>query len=181
MKLWLVRHALPLVEAGVCYGSTDMAADVQATLQAAAALSTELPERLAVASSPQRRCVQLADALHAARPDLPWRGDARLAEMDFGCWEGVRWSEIGQAEMQRWAADFSDHRFGGRESVAQFVTRVGAALEDTRNAGRDALWISHAGVIRAARLLASGVGLPLRADQWPTQSLGFGQCECLSL
>jgi alpha-ribazole phosphatase len=181
MKLWLVRHALPLVEAGICYGSTDMAADAQATLQAAAALAAVLPRRLAVASSPLRRCVQLAEALHAARPDLSWRGDARLAEMDFGCWEGVRWSEIDRAEIERWTADFSDHPFGGRESVGQFVTRVGAALDETRNAGRDALWISHAGVIRAARLLAGGIGLPLRADQWPSRSPGFGQCECLSL
>ena len=27
MKLWLARHAAPLIEAGICYGSLDIEAD----------------------------------------------------------------------------------------------------------------------------------------------------------
>ena len=42
MRLWLVRHAQPLVAPGVCYGATDMPADVDATSQAAQALVDRL-------------------------------------------------------------------------------------------------------------------------------------------
>ena len=174
MKLWLVRHARPLVDKGVCYGATDLQADVQATLQAAAALAVALPRDLAVACSPLQRCVQLAAALQATRPDLGYRTDARLAEMDFGCWEGMRWDAIGQAEYDRWTADFSGYRFGGRESVAQLMARVGAALADAGRSGGDMLWITHAGVIRATRLLAQGVAVPRRAADWQQETPGLG-------
>jgi alpha-ribazole phosphatase len=33
--LWLLRHAHPLVDAGVCYGRLDVAADAARTVQAA--------------------------------------------------------------------------------------------------------------------------------------------------
>ena len=34
-RLWLVRHARPLVAPGICYGRLDMQADAQATADAA--------------------------------------------------------------------------------------------------------------------------------------------------
>lgn len=180
MKLWLVRHARPLVDEGLCYGATDCPADPQGTRQAADELAAALPAGLAVASSPLRRCRQLAEALQAVRPDLRFRTDARLAELDFGSWEGVRWSDIPQDEYERWTADFPGYRFGGRECVAQLMARVSQALAQARRGG-DAAWITHGGVIRAVRLLAGGLALPLRADAWPRAGLGFGQSLCLAL
>ena len=41
MKLWLVRHAKPLVDEGVCYGASDLDADPEATLAAAQELALE--------------------------------------------------------------------------------------------------------------------------------------------
>lgn len=180
MKLWLVRHARPLVDEGLCYGATDCRADPRATRQAADELAAELPAGLAVASSPLRRCRQLAEALQAVRPDLLIRSDARLAELDFGSWEGVRWSDIAQDEYDRWTEDFPGYRFGGRESVAELMTRVSQALGEACRGG-DAAWITHGGVIRAVRLLAGGVPLALRAGDWPRAGLGFGQSLCLAI
>src|SRR5205085_5454037 len=102
MKLWLVRHPQPLVAEGVCYGASDLASDPAATQAAAQALAASLPRGLDASSSPLRRCTELAVALQQLRPDLPWRADARLAEFDFGCWEGQRWSAIAQDEYERW-------------------------------------------------------------------------------
>lgn len=90
MKLWLVRHAQPVVEAGVCYGALDVAANAPATAVAAVALSVELPAQCEVWVSPLHRCEQLAQQLRALRPDLSFTTDVRLAEMNFGVWEGVR-------------------------------------------------------------------------------------------
>lgn len=178
MKLWLARHARSLVGAGICYGASDPPADAAATQAAARALAGALPQGISVHSSPLQRCTALADALCALRPDLPWQADARLAEMDFGCWEGRPWAEVGEEEFARWDADFLDYRFGGRESVRGFLARVEAARQDSARAGPQALWITHAGVIRGAGLLARGV-LPAQAAQWPRQAVAFGRWQCL--
>jgi alpha-ribazole phosphatase len=179
MKLWLARHAAPLVQPGVCYGMSDVAADALATRQAAQALARRLPTGLAVRCSPLRRCRQLAHALRALRPELVPCEDPRLAEMDFGRWEGRPWSEVAQQEYEDWTADFPGYRCGGGENVAALMQRVAQALATTRSAGPDALWITHAGVVRALRLLAAGVALPARAADWPREPLAFGQALCI--
>ncbi|AMO21730.1 alpha-ribazole phosphatase [Ramlibacter solisilvae] len=181
MKLWLVRHALPVVAEGVCYGASDVPADDQATREAAQRLAAGLPPGLAVSSSPLARCLQLADALQGLRSDLAYRSDARLSEMNFGAWEQQRWDAIAPAEFERWTADFAHHACGGGESVAQLMARAAAALAEARHRGADSLWITHAGVIRAVSLLAAGVTLPRNAADWPREGLGFGQAACIQL
>lgn len=179
MKLWLVRHAAPCVDAGTCYGRSDISAEPLATQQAAQKLALALPDGATVFSSPLRRCTQLAEALQTLRPALPLRIDERLAEMDFGDWEGRRWDAIGQAALATWVAEFATHRPGGGESVQQFMQRVGQAYGQTRQAGRDTVWITHAGVIRAVRLLHAGVAQVTMASQWPATAPGFGAWELL--
>lgn len=174
MKLWLVRHAQPLIAPGVCYGATDVAADPQATLQAAQALALILPKDATVTSSPLQRCEQLAHCLQGLRPDLAYKTDARLAEMNFGCWEGQRWDAIPQADYERWTADFGEHCFGGIESSNQVLKRVASAWTEMQCEARDAVWITHAGVIRAASLIAREVQQVEHATQWPAEAPGFG-------
>lgn len=180
MTLYLVRHAQPLVEPGVCYGALDLPADALATRLAAQALAETLPMGARLLSSPLQRCAQLATELCRCRPDLQWCGaDARLAEMDFGCFEGQRWADIPRPAYDAWTADFWQHRFGGKESVAEVMARVSAlwhaasACEDPAAAQ---VWVTHAGVIRAASLLAQGVQQIQQADQWPAAAPGYGQC-----
>jgi alpha-ribazole phosphatase len=175
MTLWLVRHARPLIAPGVCYGATDMAADAEATQTSAQALAQVLPQGVRVMTSPLQRCTQLAQALQTLRPDLQATPDARLAEMDFGCWEGVRWDAIPKADFDHWMAHFSTWRFGGHESVGEFMQRVALARAETQAQARDNVWITHAGVARAMTLLAQGIGHVTRADQWPKQTPEWGQ------
>jgi len=178
MKLWLARHARTRVGEGICYGASDLPADAAATQAAAQVLAGAVPQGTPVRSSPLQRCTALADALFALRPDLPWQTDARLAEMDFGCWEGRPWAEVGEEEFARWNANFLDYRFGGQESVRALLDRVEVARQDSARAGAQALWITHAGVIRAVDLLVRGV-LPLQAAQWPREAVAFGGWRCL--
>ena len=179
MKLWLVRHARPLIEHGICYGATDMAADVQATQASAQALARALPQGVRVMTSPLQRCTQLAKALQALRPDLPATPDARLAEMNFGCWEGVRWDAIPKADFAHWMANFNTWRFGGHESVGEFMRRLTLARADTLALESSTVWVTHAGVARAMTLLAQGLTRIERADQWPKATPEWGQWwEC---
>ncbi|RYF39718.1 MAG: phosphoglycerate kinase [Comamonadaceae bacterium] len=161
-----------------------------------------------VMCSPLQRCRQLADALQDLRPDLRATVDGRLAEMHFGAWENQPWSGIARDELDAWTADFGRYPAGGHgESVSAFMQRVAAALDDLAAATAmpggpaahhhavaspdsaaatvhaappaAALWITHAGVIRAATLIAAGRRQLQRADEWPTDAPGFGQWRIL--
>lgn len=186
MKLWLLRHARPLVDSGVCYGALDVAVDEAANDAAARQAAQALTESLTVWYSPLQRCERLAQALHGLRPDLTMRPEPRLREMNFGCWEGVPWADIPRAALEAWTADFGSHAFGGVESTQAVIDRVGGALADFGGALAQAdqaqgLWITHAGVVRSVRLLAARVRQVHDASQWPTEALAPGALTALSL
>ncbi len=181
MTLWLVRHAQVLLAPGSCYGALDVAADPTATQHSAAALAAVLPAGAHIRTSPLQRCEQLAHALIGLRPDLTLQTDARLQEMNFGAWEGRRWSDIAPGEFDAWMADFAGHAVGGHgENVRTVMARVASAFDELP-AGPDTVWITHAGIIRAAQLLAGGVRELTRADQWPTEGVACGQWRTLEL
>lgn len=157
MKLWLLRHARVVLAPGLCYGASDVAADEALTAEGAKAIAPLLPAGVPVRVSDLRRAQQMHQALRGHRPDL---GDAltdpRIREMDFGTWELQAWDAVPRAAFDAWMADFALHRFGGAENVDMLIDRVADALAATREqvgADGDALWITHAGVIRSALFL----------------------------
>ncbi|MGQ2978888.1 MAG: histidine phosphatase family protein [Polaromonas sp.] len=181
MKLWLVRHAPVLLAPGSCYGALDVPADDAETRASAQALADVLPQGLRIITSPLQRCEQLAQALHGLRPDLTLAVDKRLQEMNFGNWEGRRWDAIARSEFDAWTADFAGHLVGGHgESVRAVMDRVGQAF-DSLPRDADAVWVTHAGIIRAALLLAQGIREVERADQWPLDATACGQWRTLEL
>lgn len=180
MRLWLLRHAAPEAAAGLCYGSTDLAAQAEATRLAAERLASRLPQAAVLRVSPLRRCRQLAEVLCAQRPDLNAVFDERLRELHFGAWEGRRWNDIGRADFDAWLADFADARPGGDgEPVRALMARVAAAWDEWRASGADAVWVTHAGVMRAALLLSRGQRLLRQASDWPADELPFGEAICI--
>lgn len=166
MALTLLRHLRPAVAEGVCYGATDLDAAPGQEAALAALLAT-LPPVTSITTSPLRRCRLLAGAIGAAR-NISVAMDARLAEMDFGAWEGLAWSDVPRAGLDAWAADFLHARPHGGESVAQLQARVRAALADFHARPGHHLLVTHGGVIKAA--LATGP----RAEDWPP-TLAFGE------
>jgi alpha-ribazole phosphatase len=172
--IWLVRHAQPLVDAGVCYGALDLAADPKATLVAAQALADALPRGVALHTSPLQRCELLAKTICGLRPDFSYKLDPRLREMNFGQWEGVRWSDMPAAAITAWTDDFWLHRFGGAESVVDVMARVAAKWAEAMQADQDQVWITHAGVIRAVTLIARGITELKDSSQWPVSAPGYG-------
>lgn len=193
LELWLVRHARPVIAPGICYGSTDVAADAEHTAQSAARLWRALHDGstsvqaapVPVWASPLQRAQTLAQALHTASGHtLHWHTDARLAEMDFGTWEGRAWAELGADAFAPWMADFAHHRVGGGDSVVQFMARVGQAwqhaLQQCHAQGHTrAVWLTHAGVIRAMRLWHQGITCPATAQDWPADAPGYGEWTVL--
>jgi alpha-ribazole phosphatase len=182
VMLWLVRHAVTLAPPGICYGRLEVEADPAATRQAALALAAVLPPAIHVRSSPAQRCRRLAEALGAMRPDLSGVAyDARLQEMDFGTWEGRPWDAIGEDAVAAWTSDFARHTPGGGEPVEALLARVASALAQARTDRGGTVWITHAGVVRATRLLARGTRTVASASEWPDGEVPFGSWETIEL
>lgn len=183
-RLWLVRHAQPLVAPGICYGQLDVAARDTETRTAAQSLAAALPNTgVRVWHSPLQRCELLSTALQELRPDLVSKPDPRLAELDFGCWEGQAWEAIGQTEVDAWTADFCHHAPGGGETLVAMLERVHQALaEVARPTDRDMVWITHAGVARCVQWLqAHGLQRQPTAAEWPREAPGFGAWQVVEL
>ena len=154
-----VRHAPPLI-AGFCAGHADV--EVEAAAPAASAVVRTLRARdLRVArvfSSPTARCRDLAVEL-ASRLELPLVFDTRLMELDFGEWEGRTWDEIVQSDrtrFDRWARDYHGEAPPGGERVAELERRVAEWLAEIGGTDSElsCLAVTHAGVIRAVRVLS---------------------------
>jgi alpha-ribazole phosphatase len=192
MRIYWLRHPKPLVASGICYGASDVPCTADAIEQAALALRDEIPFGLKVLSSPLQRCEHLAQCLQGLRPDLRYETDARLAEIDFGLWEGLAWDAIPRAELDAWTEDFVNERCGKNgESAGQLIDRVASVLMEGTASGQDQLWITHAGVIRALKWMANQpyslmvalAGQPsrlellraLRAADWPQNEVPWGQ------
>ncbi|HEV3106034.1 MAG TPA: histidine phosphatase family protein [Trinickia sp.] len=176
MDLVLIRHPAPAIDAGVCYGRRDvpLAGDAPAAADAlfVRLAATDAPLPQALWTSPLMRCASVA-ALLARRFAISRTVDARLQEMDFGAWEGVRWDAIDRAELDAWAADLHRARVHGGESVAQCAARVGEWLGAWR-ASCEASAVScthvvtHAGVMRIVASLTLGVPLEVLLS-WPLE------------
>lgn len=170
MRLWLLRHGRVDLAPGLCYGASDVPAEVEHTRQSADTLVGLLPHGATLWVSGLGRAQQLATALRERRTDLGApQVDTRLNEMDFGDWELQRWDSIPHSAFDAWMADFAHHRFGGAESTQQVIDRVAAVLDDTRRCGaQDAVWVCHAGVILAVQFLVGGGHRTIQqVSEWP--------------
>jgi alpha-ribazole phosphatase len=100
-----------------------------------------------------------------------------LHEVNFGHFEGIPWAQIPKSAVDAWTADFGNHRFGGVESANEVLQRVKAAFDDSLALRRNnVLWITHAGVIRAASLVMQGIYQVSSTQQWPQAVVEFGSC-----
>ncbi len=154
--IWAVRHARIEAAAGLCYGHTDWQVDGDAAVRHAAQLAQELPV-LPIVSSPLQRCLRLAHAL-ADLTRQALRIEHRLIEMNFGDWEGVPWDQIPRRNLDAWAANTVEFAPPNGESFVGLIARVKAVQ---REQTCEAIWITHAGVIRALAHVCQA--LPLAA------------------
>ena len=194
MDLILLRHTRVAAAPGTCYGQLDLPLllpadppfdDVARRLDA---LCTELGPVQRIVSSPLQRAALLAADL-AARQGLGWTTDPRWMELNFGDWEGRRWSDIPREQSDPWAADYHHRAPPGGETHAQLQARVFAAAHDGLDEAGSAatptastaaspaaarrgpvLVVCHAGPMRCLMALAQG----LPASQLPSASLAFG-------
>lgn len=167
MRVFLIRHARPLIEPGICYGRLEVDADAAETQAAVTRLAGVLAAQggagreggggcdvgdaasgspLRIVASPARRCRPLADGLAAAL-GVTAHYDERLLEKSFGDWEGRRWDDIDAAMINAWAAD-----------LEHFVPPAGTGADGEHRPGE-----SVATLRARALACAAGFGVPAAA------------------
>lgn len=191
VDLIFLRHTPVAAPPGLCYGRLDLdcssdfadhAADTAAQLRGLlgesdntgpgqACLFRPLPA-LVCHTSPLRRCTRLADYLNAElfAGSLDIRPDARLAEMDFGRFEGRLWDQISREESRAWMDDWLHQPCPGGESWPEVLARVSSFVASLRagapresglsGAARPApgcLVLSHGGVWCCLRVILDGL------------------------
>lgn len=155
--LYLLRHGE--TERGQCYlGRTDAALTARGWQQMSQGLKDCRPERFAqVVSSPLRRCAEFATRWAG---DEQVRIDPRLAEYDFGGWDGLTGEQIHARTpraLERFWQDPWCYPPPQGESLAHFFNRLRALLETLDNsAWGPVLLICHGGVIRAIHCILHG-------------------------
>jgi len=149
MEIYLVRHTPPKVEAGICYGQTDLPVDDN-FIYDFEKIKKEIPEKIdMIFSSPLKRCMVLAENI-ARSIVFPVIGiDERLKELNFGKWEMKKWETIPQSEFREWESDLLNYTIPEGESLAGLQNRVNDFINELLNRKiKKALIITHAGVIR---------------------------------
>ncbi|WP_373067675.1 histidine phosphatase family protein [Thioalkalivibrio sp.] len=118
-----------------------------------------------IVCSPLMRCLAPAQAF-AAEAGVPLAVDDRLAELDFGAWEGRTAAALMETDadaLGRFWQDPLNHPPPDGESLLEFRDRVVAAWNDLApDEGQRVLVIAHGGVIRVIRG---------RHQQWPLENL----------
>ncbi len=150
VHLILLRHTRTIAGSGICYGNTDVELAETAAEEIAVAVS-QLQNIDQLYSSPLQRCTRLAEAIARAF-NLPVQIDERLAEMDFGTWQGLSWDDVPRHELDLWADDFFTAKPHGGENVEELRCRVLNFLTDlSKQVDPEArvVIVSHAGVIRS--------------------------------
>lgn len=125
----------------------------------------DVPRATAVVASPMVRTQETAAAI-SRRLGRTVVTDPRLAEGDFGEWEGLTSEQI----EARWPGQLREwHETGtfpvpGGESIAQTGERLGAAMDDlvAAGTGRTVVVVSHAVALRS--VIGRAFGAP--ASQW---------------
>jgi alpha-ribazole phosphatase len=148
MKHIFIRHPKLQGMQGICYGALDVVVPETVILQNAETLKETLPP-LPIISSPLQRCLALAKSLSANA-----RQDTRLLEMNFGAWQGKAWDDIDRVQLERWANDVTKFHPPKGENFIEVISRVSEFLHD---ASEPHIFITHAGVIRAAHFLLGGL------------------------
>jgi alpha-ribazole phosphatase len=154
---YLVRHAQPAGAEGICYGRHEVHVPAGETARAAQALRATIPaahlDRMPIYSSPLQRCTALAGELARGRAVSE---TAALLELDFGAWQGRRWSDIPRAELDAWAQDLWSYAPGCGESAQAAAERWRGWVGSLRAQPLEAvIAVTHAGLIRVAHAIES--------------------------
>ena len=156
MRIALIRHGVTEWNAQKrVQGRIDMPLSEEGRAKMANLLPPAGFEAARPFCSPQLRALETAALLGLENPTL----DARLAEQNWGTWEGLTRAEMlardGQEAFAR-AGRGLGFRPPGGESTGELQARVVSFLADAAKLPQDTIAVTHMGVLRSAYALATG-------------------------
>jgi alpha-ribazole phosphatase len=183
---WLIRHALVDENArALLYGVMDVPLCEPTLLEQAPmyrALAARLPRPADWLVTPLSRTRRTAETIFAhGYPAAELGVEPDLIEQSLGEWQGLPHHELPERLVQPphafWPLAGNEKPPGG-ESMAEVITRVGAAIERLADdhAGRDVVIVSHGGAIRGAIAHALRIG-PDNALHMSIQNLSLSRLQ----
>lgn len=154
MIIHLIRHTTPRIDAGICYGQSDLDLAPSFESESAAVLAKLLGNYDAVYTSPLQRCARLADKISASRRHI----DDRLMEYNFGDWELLPWAEFKSNDALSWMDNFVDQAAPNGDSMLSMKQRVDEFYAELVRSKLDTVAVvTHSGVQRLlhAHILAT--------------------------
>ncbi|HEX4368734.1 MAG TPA: histidine phosphatase family protein [Rhodopila sp.] len=159
-SFWLIRHALVAENArGFLYGVMDVPLCEPTLLEQAPmyrSLAARLPRPADWLVTPLSRTRRTAETIFAhGYPRTELNEEPGLIEQALGEWQGLPHAELPPKLLHPAHAFWplaGEEKPPGGESMAEVITRVGAAMERLAetHAGRDVVIVSHGGAIRGA-------------------------------
>ena len=167
MEIYLVRHIEPLIEKGICYGQLDVSISENYKEQHLQIISNLPNDFDAVFSSPLSRCKLLAENVSSIVIY-----DRRLMEVSFGDWEGQKWDDINQTELNYWMENYIAVAPPNGESLTNLVNRFSDFITElkTKNYTK-VLIVAHAGIIRCSLNLFNNIPI----DKIMMEKVNFGE------
>lgn len=174
MEIHLIRHPVPDIPLGICYGQSDIGI-VEPAAAAAERLRPHLPAQYDLYASPLKRARLLAEEL--GTPQL----DTRLKEINFGAWEMQPYGDLGAA-LDDWLNDPMGFRAPGGESVQEMANRALDWLTEQQayhaaSPGQPVVVVAHGGPLRA--LAGHLLGLP--PEHWLGLDFACAHSTCLEI
>lgn len=161
----LVRHPPVVTGPECCYGRLDVPL-APGWERCLSRWTGEGP----IFASPASRC-RLPAARLGAEEGRAVSVDPRLAELDFGCWEGKRWEEVPREALDSWAGAPLTYRPGGGEAVRTLIERVTAFWEERLAHRQSCRVVTHGGPLRVLLALAEKRAFRM-SDRAPAQGDG---------
>lgn len=170
-RLWLVRHGHTVWHGtGGVAGRTDVDLSddgrgaVRALVPSLGAMLAARGPDVRWWTSPTSRTRETLALLRTGIEGAEPVEDARLAELDFGDWEGSTWSDVHRdhgALLAAWGDDWVSGAPPNGETFGAQAERAGRWLARAVEEGADdTVAVTHGGTVRA--LLALALGHPLR-------------------
>ena len=166
-RLILIRHCETDSNAsGLVQGRADLPLSARGVIQAGL-VGTHVKQRYEVdmvVTGDRSRCVETANAISSSAVSTPL-----LRELDFGSWEGHKWSDIRSEypedveRMMNYDPDFAPP---GGETISSMDKRLESAMveHELRQPTETTAVVSHDGVLRF--LIASILGWPAKSREY---------------
>ena len=167
MELFVIRHTEVNNPDNLCYGKYEIPLKNNYKTKTKK-IFQKLPNDFdKVYSSPSKRCTDLLKLTAKEFTEIK-----ELHELDFGDWEGKKWDEINQTDLNFWMNDYVNKSPKNGEKMTDLYHRVIDFTENKLNFNLSKiLFVTHSGVIRALLSKALNINLnkvfniPIKHDE----------------